>query len=69
MEGVQWIKLGEDGGPSLNSYESSGWLICRSLMRPISTTRGSVVGTGTMLQAGRSRVQFPKRLLDFFQLT
>jgi hypothetical protein len=27
--------------------------------------RGSVVGWGTILQAGRSRVQFPMRLLDF----
>jgi hypothetical protein len=28
-------------------------------------TRGSVVGSGTMLQAGRSRVRFPMRSLDF----
>jgi hypothetical protein len=28
--------------------------------------RGSVVGWGTMLQAGRSRVRFPMRSLDFF---
>jgi hypothetical protein len=27
---------------------------------------GSVVGWGTMLEAGRSRVRFPMRLLDFF---
>jgi hypothetical protein len=27
--------------------------------------RGSVVGRGTMLQAGRSRVWFPMRALDF----
>jgi hypothetical protein len=27
--------------------------------------RGSLVGWGTMLQAGRSRVRFPMRLLDF----
>jgi hypothetical protein len=27
--------------------------------------RGSVVGWGTMLQAGRLWVQFPMRLLDF----
>jgi hypothetical protein len=26
---------------------------------------GSVVGSGTMLQAGRSRVRFPMRSLDF----
>jgi hypothetical protein len=28
--------------------------------------RGSVVGLGTMLQAGRPRVRFPMRSLDFF---
>jgi hypothetical protein len=28
--------------------------------------RGSVFGWGTMLQAGRTRVQFPMRSLDFF---
>jgi hypothetical protein len=28
-------------------------------------SRGSVVGCGTMLQAGRSRVRFPMRSLDF----
>jgi hypothetical protein len=27
--------------------------------------RGSIVGGGTMLQAGRSRVRFPMRSLDF----
>jgi hypothetical protein len=27
--------------------------------------RGSVVGCGTMLQAGRSRVRFPMKSLDF----
>jgi hypothetical protein len=31
--------------------------------------RGSVVGWGAMLQAGRSRVQVPMGSLDFFQLT
>jgi hypothetical protein len=30
--------------------------------------RGIVVGEGTMQQAGRSRVPFPMRLLDFFIL-
>jgi hypothetical protein len=30
--------------------------------------RGSVVGWGTMLQAERSWVRFPTRLLDFFNL-
>jgi hypothetical protein len=28
--------------------------------------RGSIVGWGTMLQAGKSRVRFPMRSLDFF---
>jgi hypothetical protein len=28
-------------------------------------TRGSAVGLDTMLQAGKSRVRFPMRLLDF----
>jgi hypothetical protein len=27
--------------------------------------RGSVVGSGTMLHAGRPRVRFPRRSLDF----
>jgi hypothetical protein len=27
--------------------------------------RGNVVGLGTMIQAGRSRVRFPMRSLDF----
>jgi hypothetical protein len=31
--------------------------------------RGSVVDGGTMLQAGRSRVQVPMRSLDYFKLT
>jgi hypothetical protein len=31
--------------------------------------RGSIVGLGTMLQAGRSRVRGPMRSLDFFQFT
>jgi hypothetical protein len=29
-------------------------------------TRGSVIGWGTMIQAGGSRVRFPRRSLDFF---
>jgi hypothetical protein len=32
---------------------------------PILTTRGSVVDWGTILQAGRSQVQFPMMSLDF----
>jgi hypothetical protein len=31
----------------------------------IQGARGSVVGSGTMLQAGKSRVPFPMRPLDF----
>jgi hypothetical protein len=31
--------------------------------------RGSVVGSGTMPQAWKSRVRFPQRSLDFFQFT
>jgi hypothetical protein len=31
----------------------------------MSTYRGSVVGSGTMLQAGRSRVRIPMGSLDF----
>jgi hypothetical protein len=31
-------------------------------------TRGSAVGWGTMLEAGRSRVRVPMRSLDFFNL-
>jgi hypothetical protein len=30
--------------------------------------RGSVVGWGTMLKVGRSRVRFPMKSLDFFNL-
>jgi hypothetical protein len=37
--------------------------LCNSVQ--ITGTRGTVVG----VQAGRSRVRFPMRLLDFFQLT
>jgi hypothetical protein len=33
---------------------------------PIPIARGNAVGWGTMLQAGRSRVRFPMRSLDFF---
>jgi hypothetical protein len=35
---------------------------------PYIWARGSVVDSGTMLQAGRSQVQFPMRLLDFFSI-
>jgi hypothetical protein len=33
----------------------------------IRGARGNIVGWGTMLQAGRSRVRFPMRSLNFFQ--
>jgi hypothetical protein len=32
-------------------------------------TRGSVLGSGTMLRAGRQRFRLPARLLDLFPLT
>jgi hypothetical protein len=35
------------------------------LLVSYSRGSGSVVGWGTMLQAGRTRVRFPTRLLDF----
>jgi hypothetical protein len=37
------------------------------LLLALSEARGSVVARGTMLQAGRSWVLFPKRSLDFWQ--
>jgi hypothetical protein len=47
-------------------------LKCKCLMNGIYNTssgaRGSVVGWGTILQVGRSRVQFPMRSLDFSNL-
>jgi hypothetical protein len=38
---------------------------CRCLLTFEVNIRGSVVGWGTMLQAGRPRVRFPMRSLDF----
>jgi hypothetical protein len=35
------------------------------LIPEVQRARGSVVGSGTMLQAGKSRVRFPVRSLDF----
>jgi hypothetical protein len=35
---------------------------------PLSQARGSLLGSRTMLQAGRSRVRFPMRSLDLFNL-
>jgi hypothetical protein len=37
-------------------------------LKKFEGARGSEVGWGTMLQPGRSRVQFPMRWLDFFNL-
>jgi hypothetical protein len=57
------------------SFELPSYTCCYNLMRNAYSTiiphlwlcgaRGSVVGWGTMLQAGRSRVRFPMRSLDF----
>jgi hypothetical protein len=58
----QWAWMfttSEDDRQILRSLHS--FLTWRSTMR----ARGSVVGWGTMLQAGRSRVRFPMRSLDF----
>jgi hypothetical protein len=54
-------------GPKLYSSICC-WLICGifNYAISISGTRGSAVGCGTMLQAGRSRVRVPMRSLDFF---
>jgi hypothetical protein len=38
------------------------------MMKSIIWACGSVVGWGTMVQAGMSRVRFPMRSLDFFKL-
>jgi hypothetical protein len=45
----------DEGGPSECTTRFENFII----------TSGSVVGWGTMRQAGRSRVQFPMRSLDF----
>jgi hypothetical protein len=34
----------------------------------VTGARGSVLGSGTMLYAGRSRVQFPNEVIGFFTL-
>jgi hypothetical protein len=41
-------------------------LFCRFISCLISGARGSVVGWGTVLQAGRSRVRFSMTSLDFY---
>jgi hypothetical protein len=46
---------------SFSSLNSSV-LFCEAVSRGI---RGSVVGSGTMLQAGKSRVRFAMMLLDY----
>jgi hypothetical protein len=54
-----------------NNYSSNNYDNCnRTILVAIVThegllTRGSVVSCATMLQAGRSRVRFPMRSLDF----
>jgi hypothetical protein len=48
---------------------STAWPDICSLHSIVKGARGSVVGYGIMLQAGRSRFRFPMRSLDFFQLT
>jgi hypothetical protein len=39
-----------------------------SIVLNISGARGRVVGSGTMLQAERSRVRFPMKSFDFFSI-
>jgi hypothetical protein len=41
------------------------WLLFLPFALLVIGTRDSVVGSGTMLQAGRSRVRFAMRSLDF----
>jgi hypothetical protein len=43
----------------------NGKIICNSTILWREGARGSIVVWGTMLQAGRSRVRFPMRSLDF----
>jgi hypothetical protein len=49
---------------SLNHYMNLLLLLSLLLLLLLLGARGSVVGWGTMLQAGRSRVRFPVRSLD-----
>jgi hypothetical protein len=46
-------------GPDLRQYDTA---------TEVLGTRGSVVSQGTILQAGRSRVRFSTRMLNFFNL-
>jgi hypothetical protein len=50
---------------SCQSCEHVGMAIGINSTNISTGARGSVVGLGTMLQAGRSRVGFPMGLLDF----
>jgi hypothetical protein len=59
MEAICSLKSSVDFHPTTRRYKSED----RSVLSP--GTRCSVVGWGTMLQAGRSRVRFPMRPLDF----
>jgi hypothetical protein len=48
---------------------TSVWVkFCKITVEINILARGSVVGSGAMLQGGRSRVQVPKRSLDFFSI-
>jgi hypothetical protein len=47
----------------LKSYIENNWT-----SNAVAGARGSVVGRGTMLQDGRSRVRFPIKSLEFFNL-
>jgi hypothetical protein len=55
--------LPSESFPIHHSYHSTLYFMDTDSV--IRGARGSVVGWGTMLQAGRSRVRFPMRLLDF----
>jgi hypothetical protein len=66
-----WMRLGE------LSEKTKRWILTRKYKRKVRTIRqnnaeiilrGSVVGWGIMLQAGRSRVRDPMRSLNFFNL-
>ena len=59
------LRISEDK-PPLPLY---AFLACTNLPLPFNNrARGSAVGWGTALQAGRSRVRFPMVSLDFFHL-
>jgi hypothetical protein len=63
-----FFKLGHCGHSSyVTSSLTRRWLFSYEYAWPFvkCTARGSVVGWGTMLQTGRSRVRIPMRSLDF----